>query len=182
MEKALEYGRRAIELAPLDMLIRGHQNYFLSMAGRHDQLVESCLQAAEVDSTHWLIASCRGHALLLEGRLPEAIAEFEVAAESSRGFSLSVMDLGVAYALAGRKEDAAGEIADLNERADQQGYSVSGKVARILAVLGETEQAFEWLERAFVERDPLMLFLDSYFDGLRADPRFEDLVRRVGLQ
>jgi len=183
MEKALEYGRRAVELAPVDMLIRGHQNYFLSMAGRHDQLVESCLQAAEVDSTHWLIASCRGHALLLEGRLPEAIAEFEVAAESSRGFSLSVMDLGVAYALAGRKEDAAGEIADLNERADRQGYSVSGKVARILAVLGETEQAFEWLERAFVERDPLMLFLEpSYFDGLRADPRFEDLVRRVGLQ
>ena len=182
MEKVAEYSRRAVELAPLDMLLRGHQNYFLFLTGRHDQLVEGCLQAAEVDSTHYLVATCRGHARLLEGRLPEAIAEFEVAAERSGGSSLSVMDLGAAYALAGRKEDAAGAIADLNERADRQGYSVSGKVARILTVLGETEQAFEWLERAYVERDPMVLFLPTpYFDGLRADPRFEDLVRRVNL-
>jgi serine/threonine protein kinase/tetratricopeptide (TPR) repeat protein len=180
LEKVFEYSRRAIELAPVDMLLRGHEMYFLALTGRHDQLVEACLQAAEVDSTHYLVATCRGHARLLEGRLPEAIAEFEVAAERSSGSSLSVMDLGVAYALAGRKEDAAGAIADLNERADRQGYSVSGKVARILTVLGETEQAFEWLERAYVERDPMMLFLTTpYFDGLRADPRFEDLVRRV---
>ena len=184
MEKALDYGRRAVELAPVDMLIRGHQNYFLFFTGQHDRLVEGCLQAAEVDSTHWLIATCRGLGRLLEGRLPEAIAEFEVAAAVSAGSSLSVMDLGVAYALAGRKEDAAGAIADLNERADRQGYSVSGKVAVIHTALGETEQAFEWLERAYVERDPIMLFLTtgSAFDGLRADPRFEDLVRRVGLQ
>ena len=184
MEKALESSRRAVELAPVDMLIRGHEFYFLFMAGRHDQLVEGCLQAAEVDSTHYLVVTCRGQVRLLEGRLPEAIAEFEVAVERSGGSSLSVMDLGVAYALAGRQEDAAGAIADLNERADRQGYSVSGKVAIIHTALGETEQAFEWLERAYVERDPIMLFLTtmSAFDGLRADPRFEDLVRRVGLQ
>jgi len=182
IEKVSEYSRRAVELAPLDMLLRGHELYFLASTARHDQLIEACLAAAEVVSTHWLIASCRGHALRLEGRLPEAIAEFELAAEDTSG-SLSLVDLGIAYALAGRKEDAAGAIADFNERAAQMGYSSTGYVARILAALGETEQAFEWLERAYVERDPQMLFLEtSYYDGLRADPRFEDLVRRVGLQ
>ena len=184
MEKGLEYTRRAVELAPVDMLIRGHEAYFLFFAGRHDQLVEGCLRAAEVDSTHYLVATCRGLGRLLEGRLPEAIAEFEVAAQrSGDGAPLPLMDLGMAYAAAGRREDAARAITDLNERADRQGYSVSAKVAMIHMVLGETEQAFEWLERAYVERDPMMLFLTSLpvFDGLRADPRFEDLVRRVGL-
>ena len=184
MEKGLEYTRRAVELAPVDMLIRGHEAYFLFFAGRHDQLVEGCLRAAEVDSTHYLVATCRGLGRLLEGRLPEAIAEFEVAVQrSGDGAPLPLMDLGMAYAAAGRREDAARAITDLNERADRQGYSVSGKVAMIQTMLGETEQAFEWLERAYVERDPMMLFLTALpvFDGLRADPRFEDLVRRVGL-
>jgi tetratricopeptide (TPR) repeat protein len=184
MERGLEAGRRAVELAPVDMLLRGHQMYYLSSIGRHDELVEGCQQAAEVDSTHYLVASCRGLGRLLEGQLPEAIAQFEVAAERSGGSSLPLMDLGVAYAVAGRREDAARVIADLHARADRQGYSVSGKVAMIHTVLGETEQAFEWLERAYAERDPMMLFLlrgFRYYDGLRADPRFDDLVRRVGL-
>lgn len=183
VERSLEAGERAVELEPLHMLLRGHQSYFLASTGRRDELVESCAKAAEVDSTHYLVATCRGLAHVLQGRLPEAIAEFEVAAERSDGSALPLMDLGVAYAAAGRRRDAEGVIEDLHERADRRGYIVSGKVAMIHAVLGETEEAFEWLEKAFVERDPVLLFLktSSGFEGLRADPRLDDLVRRVGL-
>jgi tetratricopeptide (TPR) repeat protein len=180
MDKALEDSRRAVELAPLDMLIRGHELYFLAIAGRRDELLERRHQAAEVNRDHWLIFTAKGLAYLLEDRLPEAIVELEKAAERSDGVSLTLTDLGCAYAMAGDRTKARMVIADLGERAARQGYSISVPAGVIHGALGEKDKAFELLEKGYLEHDPFLLYLWTtyWFDGLRADPRYADLVRR----
>jgi len=183
MEKALEDSRRAVELAPYDMLLRGHEFYFLAMAGRGDELADRCAPAAEKDPSHWTVAACRGLAQVLQGRLPEAIGEFELAVERSDRHPMPLGNLGTAYAAAGRREDAEGVIADLLGGAERQGYTVSAQVAAIHGVLGNVDEAFNQLEAGYRDRHPYLLFLKVFFslDSLREDPRFDDLVRRVGL-
>jgi TolB-like protein/Tfp pilus assembly protein PilF len=182
MEKALEASRRAVELEPLDLLLRGHELYFLAAARRSDELQEKRRMAAEVDPDFWVIHTARGLGFQLQGQLTKAITELERAVEASGGISLALRDLGYAYALAGRREDAERVIAELQTQAGQRGYTVSASVGVIHAGLGETDQAFEELERGCLERDPVLLFLRTWywFDGLRADPRYDGLVRRVG--
>jgi tetratricopeptide (TPR) repeat protein len=138
--------------------------------------------AAELDPDFWVIHTAKGLGFQFQGRLNEAIAELELAVEASGGISLALRDLGYAYALAGRREDARGVIAELQMQASQRGYSVSAGVGVIHAGLGETDQAFEAFEQGYLERDPVLLFLRTWywFDELRADPRYDGLVRRVG--
>lgn len=184
MEKGLEASRRAVELAPLDMLIRGHELYFLAATRRRDELVERTRQAAEVIPDFWVIYTGRGLAHLLDDRLPEAIAELEQAAERSAGVSIALLDLGYAYAAAGETENARNVIAELNARAAAQGYSVSFPTGILHGAIGEKDEAFALLEEGYLERDPLLLFLTTdwyWFDPLREDSRFDDLVARVGL-
>jgi len=183
-ERALAASRRAVELEPRDMLLRGHEFYFLAATRHGDELSERCPQAAELEAHHWLIATCEAYADWLHGRLPQAIAGFELAAELSGGGSLPLTDLGVAYAAAGRREDAERVIADLEERVDRQGYTVSVKIAQIRGTLGDMDEAFEWLEKGYVEHDPSLLWLKveafPWYSKLSTDPRYDDLVRRVG--
>lgn len=93
------------------------------------------------------------------------------------------MDLGHAYALQGEVGRAEGVIEALHERAAHHGYSVEVAVGTILGNLGRADEAFERLEKGFLEHDPILLFLRAFywFDELRSDSRYEDLCRRVGL-
>lgn len=86
--------------------------------------------------------------------------------------------LGHAYALSGRSEEARKVVEDLKERLNREYL-----IAWVYAGLGEKDQAFKWLEKAYEERDSSMVYLkvDPKLDSLRSDPRFADLLRRVGL-
>jgi len=94
---------------------------------------------------------------------------------------MMLMDLGVAYAGASRSEDAERIVATLQELADLQ--SVSVQIGIVYGALGEFDEAFEWFDRGYVERSPYLLWLKAlpWFQGLHDDPRFVDLVDRVGL-
>ncbi|HXV59272.1 MAG TPA: protein kinase [Vicinamibacteria bacterium] len=184
MEKGLEESRRAVELAPLDMLVRGHELYFLAATRRRDELLERRRQTAEVNADHWVLFTARGLAYLLEGKLPEAISELERANAHSGGISLTLMDLGCAYGRAGERDKALATIAELNDRAARQRYSVSVQTGLIYGTLGDKDRTFELLEMGFEEHNPFLLFLGTdwyWFDEIRDDPRFADLIRRVGL-
>ncbi len=87
-----------------------------------------------------------------------------------------------AHSMAGRRDEALEIRDELRERSRQR-YTGSGDLAVVYAALGEREQAFLWLEKAFDERDSWMPYLkvEPLFDPLRSDPRFQDLLRRVGL-
>jgi tetratricopeptide (TPR) repeat protein len=114
-------------------------------------------------------------------RFPEAIQAFEKAAAISAD-SLSLGYLGHAYARAGQTEAALSVRDELLARL-KRGYVTIKPFVCLYAGLGERDRAFEWIEKAFEERDPMLFWLRSvpYFKPLRADPRFEDMARRIGL-
>ncbi len=88
--------------------------------------------------------------------------------------------LGQAYALSGRRDEAGKFLKELKESSN--GWSVLW-IAEVYAALGDKDQAFEWLEKAYRDRNFTFEFLkyEPYWDSLRSDPRFKDLLRRIGL-
>jgi hypothetical protein len=93
-----------------------------------------------------------------------------------------VSSLAHAYAIAGRRSEAEMLLRQLNERA-QNTYVPSFHIAIIYAGLGQKDQALVWLEKGYQERSTWMVWLkvDPRLDVLRSDPRFQDLLRRLGL-
>src|SRR5262249_46952312 len=95
-------------------------------------------------------------------------------------YMLSV--LGSAYAGAGRRPEAAKVLEELHDRSKRE-YVMPLLFAWVHAALGETDAAFEWLERAYEDRDPFLTMAKvvPVFDKLRPDPRFDRLLRRMRL-
>jgi serine/threonine-protein kinase len=182
-DKAIEASRKAVELEPANLFLRGHLLYFLAATRRTDELIAEGRKAAELDRDFWVIHTGAGLAALQQHRLPEAIAELEKARERSGGLGIAITDLGYAYAVGGQAERARKMIAEL-EAQGAAGHSIATTIAGILAALGEKDRAFASLERAYRDHDPMLLFLKAWywFDNIRGDPRYEDLVRRVGLR
>jgi predicted Zn-dependent protease len=87
-----------------------------------------------------------------------------------------------AYNHAGRRDDAMRLLAELKTRR-KTGYVPAGAFVNAYLGLNENDQAFEWLEEAYKEQSNILQFLKGhpYFDPIRGDPRFADLLRRVGL-
>ncbi len=116
------------------------------------------------------------------GKLLEAISEYQKAIEISNGDHDATASLAHAFAAIGRRAEAEKILHDF-ERKSKSGYVSPYMIATIYAGLGERDKAFEFLERAYQERSldiSWHLKADLRIDNLRSDPRFQDLVRRVG--
>ena len=118
-----------------------------------------------------------------KGRHDDAIAEFNRALTLSGGKPVYVAYLGHSYARLGRRDEAQRRLDELTARVGQRGISPYF-IAIIYLGLGEKNRALEWLEKAYADRSGslLQLKVDPIFDSLRAEPRFDELVRKVGLQ
>jgi Flp pilus assembly protein TadD len=112
----------------------------------------------------------------------QAIAESRKAVELSGHGPGAVGGLGLVYATSGRRDEAEQVLGELKEVAKRR-YVSASSLASIYARLGDKDAAFEWLEKAYREGAYGILFLKSEpeFDGLRSEPRFQDVMRRVGL-
>lgn len=112
----------------------------------------------------------------------EAIAEFQKAMALSEHSALRISLKGLIHILSGERNEAVKAIEDLRGLSEQ-GYVPPYYSVVLYLALGEKDQAFEWLEKAYDERSDFLVFLgqDPLFDSLRSDPRFADLARRVGL-
>ena len=135
-----------------------------------------------MDANFWLSHINIGRAYTQKRMYAEAISELQKARALSVGNTEALSFLGFAYAAAGRREAALRTLRELDEQA-QRGYVPPYHLAIVHAGLGDKNQAFVWLERAFEKHavDLFTLKVEPMFDSLRADPRFTDLVRRVGL-
>jgi tetratricopeptide (TPR) repeat protein len=94
-----------------------------------------------------------------------------------------VLDLGFAYAAAGNREEARKILAKLKKQ-HEQGLVPSGSIAILYGALGDLNEAFAWLEKAYQEHDPELTYLkvpNRRFEPLRHDPRFRKLLLRMGL-
>jgi tetratricopeptide (TPR) repeat protein len=112
---------------------------------------------------------------------PEAVATFERAITLAGRTQALVTSLAGVYALSGRKDEAETLLQELQERATSE-YVLPTSFAEVYASLGNKDEAFRWLEKAYQERNWGMLFLRIWhgWDPLRSDPRFDDLVQRMG--
>ena len=113
----------------------------------------------------------------------EAVEELQKAINLSERNPDVIAILGNAYAAAGDRKEAEKVINELIE-SSQRRYVPSYAVAAIYAELGRKDEAFAWLEKAYAERSPTLVDLkvDPTLDALRSDPRYVELLRRVGLQ
>ena len=111
----------------------------------------------------------------------DAIREFQQA-RAAGGCPCELAALAYAYAVPGNRDEALGILRQM-KALSQQSYPFSYLIAEVYAGLGDKDSAFEWLNRAYKERDGQLtsLELDPFVDSLRADLRFQDLLRRIGL-
>jgi TolB-like protein/DNA-binding winged helix-turn-helix (wHTH) protein/Tfp pilus assembly protein PilF len=186
--------KRAVELDPLSLSTRWSLGYLLYLAGRYDQSAAEFRQILELDPSRDLPHIYLGAIAVQKGDLTEAIRELETAVNLGDGGNpRAVAYLGYAYALAGRRTDAQNQLDKLKEGSKLpmgyaslalvDGYVSPALVAGIYTGLGRNDEAFAWLEKAYQvhSRDLLYLRYDPQFVSLHSDPRFSDLVVRVGL-
>jgi tetratricopeptide (TPR) repeat protein len=181
-EQAVAESKRALELDPVSPIINAWLGWRYFFARQYDAAIEQYLKTLEMDPTF-----VPAHLVLGQGyeqkSMPEkAIDELKKAVSLSGGSSLYVSSLAHAYAIAGRRSEAEMLLRQLNERA-QHTYVPAFHIAIIYAGLGQKDQALVWLEKGYQERSAWMVWLkvDPRLDALHSDPRFQDLLRRVGL-
>jgi serine/threonine-protein kinase len=181
-QQALEAGRRALELDPFDLPINAHQGWQYFCVRRYDQAIESLQRTLDMEPGFHTTHRYLGMVYEDTGRFQDAIGEFEKTVRITGGSVPMLALLGHAYAAADQRAQARSILDQLSALAKEK-YVSSYLVGAIHAALGQKDDAFAYLERAYEERDSWMdyLKLDRRLDGLRADGRFTDLLRRVNL-
>jgi DNA-binding winged helix-turn-helix (wHTH) protein/TolB-like protein/tetratricopeptide (TPR) repeat protein len=154
------------------------QFYFLR---QYDQAVEQGRKMIEINSNAYLGHLLQGLPYIQKGQWVEA----EVALHEARitgGGRPAEAAMAYVYAKTGRKDEALKIIARFKETS-KEGYVDPLLVASVYNAMGETELALEWIERGYNDRSSAMIYLkvEPRYDWLRADPRFADLIKRVGL-
>jgi serine/threonine-protein kinase len=181
-DEAIAESKRSLQAAPFSPLANFMVGSVLVFTRQWDPAIEQLLSAKELDPTFWFNPLFLGRAYEQKGRLPEAIAEFQSALELDKNTEIWSA-LGHAYAVSGNRAEAQ-KVLDHLKESSAHSYVSPYSSAVIYAGLGEKDQAFVWLERAYQERSYFMavyLTTDARLDSLHADSRFVELRRRVGL-
>jgi tetratricopeptide (TPR) repeat protein len=174
--------KKAHELDPLSLIINRELGTTFSFAGQYDQAIEQLRKTLDMDFGFVPAHNELGWAYTQKGNFRAAIEEFQKAIGLEKDNAFSLMGLGFTYAVSGKREDAQRILDQLIDRS-KRFYVPSTYIAAVYAGLGEKEQAFQWLEKAYNERDEGMIYLNSAPPWVRinSDPRFASLVRRIGL-
>jgi eukaryotic-like serine/threonine-protein kinase len=202
----VEKARDLNPLSPMEITELGWMLYFTR---QYDRAIEQFQLTLELDpsfrSAHLGLGLSHVHKLMFKGAtglqnvvgrsvlglalayvqkriFREAITEFQAAVALSESSAIRITLAGLIHILSGERNEAIKAIEEIKKLSQQRYVSAYYPVGLYVA-LGEKDQAFEWLEKAYDERSDSLVFLgqDPMFDTLRSDPRFADLVRRVGL-
>jgi TolB-like protein/Flp pilus assembly protein TadD len=182
MHDAIAVMHRAQELNPFSPGISKNVGLVFYFARQYDHAVGQFRAAIEMDPNFRMAYSGLAYAYLQQGKYVEALATCQQMLTRWGRDPWTLWDFGYALAVAGQSEQARQVRADLQERA-QHTYVKPLAFAWIAISLGEKNQAFTWLEQAYADRDPYLTLLtaDPVYDGLRTDPRFTELVKKIGL-
>ena len=194
-EKAIETGRRATELDPLSGVVRTALGWKYYYAGQYDKAIDQFYQAMEIDTVFKdaqgglgrasgdnYINGAIGRALEQKGMYQEAIAQTNIALAGDKRNPVHLSALAHCLAVSGKKDEAQ-SILDPILEASQQRFVPAYYIAVIYAGLGDKDNAFRWLEKAYDDRVAQVIYanVDPRLDVLRADPRFAQLIKRLRL-
>jgi len=181
-EEALVQHKRALALDPLSLIIISGTGHRLYRLRRYDEAAIALRDAVAMDSnfpsSHWNL----GLVYTQQKDFPSAIKELQKADALFGGNPLLLAGLGYAYAASGDKIGARTVLIRLEKQARRQ-YVDPDAFALVYAGLGNKDKAFEWLTRATDDREGWVTFINNepMLDNLRSDPRFGNLLRRIGL-
>jgi len=178
--QAIEEMKRGLGIDPF--YLHGAMAFIYYMSRQYDLALEHYRRHLQIHPDRVPALLFLGQAYEQRGMYREAIAEFQKAVKLSAARTQALAALGHAYAVSGRKSEAVRILKDLTGKSKRT-YVSSYHVAAIPTALGDKDQAFEWLEKAYQERSLWLVYLkvDPVLDPLRSDPRFADLLRRIGL-
>jgi TolB-like protein/DNA-binding winged helix-turn-helix (wHTH) protein/Tfp pilus assembly protein PilF len=181
IDDAIVQIRKAQELDPLSAVIATDMGKELYFARRYDEAILELRRALEVDPNFVSAHNWISDSLLEKGNYPEAIAELE-RTKTFREERVYIRQTAYLHARMGKRAQAESELAKALQLSRGKPVS-SGAVALTYAALGDKDKAFLWLEKAYLENSSFMTSLKfwSVFDPLRSDPRYPDLLNRVGL-
>ncbi len=174
--------KRAQSLDPLSLLINSQLGSLLYLTRRYDEALEQFRKTFELDPNFALARFVLGNVYEVLGKYEDALREYQHSQVGLGNLPEFKACVGRIHALCGRREQALHAIDELR-RLSEACYVQSNLIALIYTALGQEDEAFQWLERAYAERDEdlCLLNVDPRLDSLRADPRFISLLERVGL-
>jgi serine/threonine protein kinase/TolB-like protein/Tfp pilus assembly protein PilF len=185
LDESIAENKQAQELDPLSPSSTFGLAQAFYYARKYDQAIEQFQNALKLDPSFPPVLLFLPVAYEEKGMQEEALTGFQKAITLTKGAvrSGSMAGLGHVYAVSGRKGEARTVLNELKQLAQQE-YVPADNIARIYAGLGEKDQAFVWLEKAYDEHSYTIasLKVEPGWDSLRSDPRFADLLRRMGLQ
>jgi TolB-like protein/DNA-binding winged helix-turn-helix (wHTH) protein/Tfp pilus assembly protein PilF len=182
-DEALAQARQAIELDPLSIQYRKSVPYTLFLSRQYDAAIAEYKKLIVIAPEFPQTQRELGLAYEQKGMYEEAFSQLQKTWEMPENYGKTMLraDIGHLYAVWGKRAEAGQVLAELLKKSEQS-YVSAYDIAVLYAGLGETEQAFRWLEKAIAQRPFWLcwLKLDPRLDGLRSDVRFRALLQRIG--
>jgi serine/threonine protein kinase/Tfp pilus assembly protein PilF len=181
--EAVDAARHTQKLDPLSLIVNADLALVYYLARQYDLAIEQCRHTLELDPNFFPAHRYLGLAYEQKGMFEEAITELDQAARLSGGSAQMKATLAHGYAAAGSRNEALKILNGLEETA-KQAYVSPYDIATVYNALGDPNQAFRWLDRALEERSGWLVYLkvNPILDNLHSDPRFKELLQRIGLK
>jgi tetratricopeptide (TPR) repeat protein len=176
LDQAIKLYQQTVALDPLRTNSYSALEYLLYVGGRYDEARAAQQKALDLNPQATYVHLTLAKILIAEGKQQQALAEVEK--ESIEWEKLS--GLALAYHALGREQDSNTALASLIAK---YGNGGAFQIAQVYAFRGESDKAFEWLERAYNQRDPGLpeINSDPLFNNLHHDPRYAELLKKLHL-
>ena len=178
-DEALANEKKALELDPLNPLLNTDLAWFYYLARRYNEATAQIRSTLELNPNSAFAHNVAGWCLIAKGNTAEARAEFQKATtlDDLPWYRASV---GYTFAVLGDRAKARQILRELEDLLKQR-YVSPSNIATVYLGLGEKEKAFDWLDKAFEDQDPVFWWIksDQLYDSVRNEPRLETLMRKI---